>query len=154
MNAAVAPASLTVRRTIAASAEELFDAWLDPAALSLWMVPAGVRRSSARLEARVGGRYEILMDTDEGSCIPHTGEYRVLNRPRQLAFTWHSPHTGGRDTLVTVDFIATGARTEVVITHEQLPDHERASHDRGWSSALVKLQERYAKPASQGGGTD
>lgn len=141
MNAAIAPAALTVRRTISASPEELFDAWLDPVALSLWFLPSGVRRSTATLDARVGGRYEIMMETDAGITVPHTGEYRVIDRPRQLAFTWHSPHTGGRDTLVTVDFLSAGPRTEVVVTHEQLPADQFAGHERGWSSALASLQQ-------------
>ena len=51
--------------------------------------------------------------------------------------TWHSKFAD--DTLVTVDFLPRDRRTEVVITHEKLPEAELASHDRGWTSALEKL---------------
>lgn len=138
MNVAVAPAILVVRRTIPATAEELFDAWLDPQALAVWMRPGTIRRTTARVDARVGGRYEIVMEADDRS-IPHTGEYRLLDRPRRLVFTWHSPHTGGRDTLVTVDFQPVAQHTEVVITHEWLPDAELEGHRRGWTGALDML---------------
>ena len=140
MNAAVdnklSPAAVIVRRTIAASAEDLFDAWLDTEALVAWMRPGSIRRTEARVEPRVGGEYEILMHADSG-VIPHRGVYRIIDRPRRLAFTWNSKFA--ENTLVTVDFLTRGAHTEVVITHEQLADEERDSHNRGWTSALEKL---------------
>ena len=136
MNAAISSAAVVVRRTIAASAEDLFDAWLDPEALVEWMRPGTIRRTEARTDPRVGGQYEILMHADSG-VIPHRGEYRVIDRPKRLVFTWNSKFAD--NTLVTVDFLARDQRTEVVITHERLPEAEFASHDRGWTSALEKL---------------
>lgn len=144
MNAAIinTPAAVVVRRTIAASAEDLFDAWLDPEALAIWMRPGTIRKTTAKVEARVGGRYEILMQGE--SDYPHTGEYRVIDRPRRLVFTWISQGTAQRESLVTVDFLRAGKQTEVVITHEQLPDDQRDSHTRGWTSALEKLGSYHA----------
>jgi uncharacterized protein YndB with AHSA1/START domain len=87
-----------------------------------------------------------VMHVDSGT-VPHRGEYRAIERPRRLAFTWESPHTGGRATLVTVDFVARDARTEIIITHEQLPEEKMQGHTNGWTSALEKLEGRYgAKP--------
>ena len=140
MNAVVAPAVLVVRRTIAASAEELFDAWLDPEALALWMRPGDIRSTVAVVDARVGGRYEIVMKGDENT-YPHTGIYQVINRPRRLVFTWNSRGTQEKDSLVTVDFLPRGAATEVVITHERLPGDSVTAHNRGWTSALEKLDD-------------
>jgi uncharacterized protein YndB with AHSA1/START domain len=142
MSAALAPATVVVRRTIAASAEDLFDAWLDPEALAIWMRPGGIKKTVAKVDARVGGRYEIVMQGD--ATFPHTGEYRVIDRPRQLVFTWISSGTEHHESLVTVDFVSAGKRTEVVVTHEQLPSSQRTSHTNGWSSALEHLDEHYA----------
>jgi uncharacterized protein YndB with AHSA1/START domain len=146
MNAAIAPAALVVRRTIAASPEVLFDAWLDPIALATWMRPGSTHATLATVDARVGGRYEIIMRVDSGP-IPHRGEYRSIERPRRLAFTWESPHTGGRASLVTVDFVPRDGRTEVVITHEQLPEEKVQAHNNGWTSALEKLDGQYGAKA-------
>ena len=141
MNAALhASAAVVVRRTIRASAEVLFDAFLDPYALSEWMRPGSIRSAVATVEPHVGGRYEVIMQAESGP-IPHTGVYRLIDRPRRLVFTWHSPNTGDNETLVTVDFVADGERTEVVVTHELLPEAAKPSHSRGWTSGLEHLDE-------------
>jgi uncharacterized protein YndB with AHSA1/START domain len=142
MNAAIAPAAVVVRRTIAASPEVLFDAWLDPIALATWMRPGSTHNTQATVDARVGGSYEIVMHIESGT-VPHRGVYRAIERPRRLAFTWESPHTGEHPTLVTVDFVPRDGRTEVIITHEQLPEAKMQGHTNGWTSALEKLEVRY-----------
>ena len=144
MSNALASAAVVVRRTIAASAEDIFDCWLDPEALAAWMRPGTIRSTVAKVEPRVGGRYEILMQGEEGA-IPHSGEYRVIDRPRRLVFTWHSPYAGPAATLVTVDLLRDGTGTEVVVTHEQLPAEARESHSRGWTSGLEHLDEACQK---------
>ncbi len=138
---AAAPVTVVVRRTIAASAAELFDAWLDPQALAIWMRPTGIRRTTATTDARVGGRYEILMEGEQ-TTHPHHGVYRLIDRPRRLVFTWISNATDSRETLVTVDFQPQGELTEVVVTHERLSDEASASHTEGWTSALARLADR------------
>src|SRR6185295_6188232 len=66
MNAAHASATVVVRRTIAASAEDLFDAWLDPEALATWLRPGPVRSTVAKVEPYEGGSYEITMSGRSG----------------------------------------------------------------------------------------
>ena len=146
MNAvhSLAAAAVVVRRTIAASAEDLFDAFLDPEALAAWMRPGTIRSTIAQVEPRVGGRYEITMQGESGP-LPHTGVYRVIDRPKRLVFTWHSIGTEHKETLVTVDFIRLGQRTEVVVTHEQLPESALPSHHKGWTSGLEHLDEACQK---------
>jgi len=140
MNASLASAAVVVRRTIAAPPEDLFDAFLDPEALAAWMRPNAVRSTVAQVEPRVGGRYHIIMNSDSGP-LPHTGVYRVIDRPKRLVFTWHSRGTDQKETLVTVDFLKAGAKTEVVVTHEMLPESARPSHAKGWTSGLEHLDE-------------
>jgi hypothetical protein len=41
-------------------------------------------------------------------------------------------------------------RTEVVVTHEQLPEEARAAHTRGWTSGLQQLDETCARGKSPG----
>ena len=137
MNASVAPTAVVVRRTIAASPEELFDAWLDPEALAIWMRPGAIQRNDATVDARVGGRYEFVMRS-ETSIYPTQGTYVAIDRPRRLVFTW-GPGSGAFDSLVTVEFLPLGDRTEVVLTHEKLPEDMREPHRNGWTSGIERL---------------
>ena len=139
MNAALASTAVVVRRTIAASAEELFDAWLDPHALATWMRP-GTVRSVAKVEPHEGGSYEITMFGQSGPIV-HRGVYRQIDRPKRLVFTWASPGTELRDTLVTVDFMPVDTLTEVVVTHEELPESAKPSHRNGWTRGLENLEQ-------------
>jgi len=129
---------LTVRRDIEATAEELFDAWLDPASLSEWMSPGDITHAAVKVDAREGGAFEIVMRNSCGT-IPHSGTYRVIDRPQRLVFTWVSPHTGPNETVVTVEFKAGKRSTEVVITHEQLPAQAVQGHTKGWTDILEKF---------------
>jgi uncharacterized protein YndB with AHSA1/START domain len=80
-----------------------------------------------------------------GSPLRHHGEYRTIERNRKLVFTWYSDATHRNETLVTVEFNAAIAGTEIVLTHERLPDHEAScSHTQGWTQALGLLEKLLA----------
>ena len=140
----LASAAVVVRRVIAASAEDLFDAWLDPEALAQWMRPGTISSTVARVEPRVGGAYEITMQGQPGPIV-HKGVYRAIERPKRLVFTWISGPTENKETLVTVDFVRVDKRTEVIVTHEQLPESAMPSHRNGWTSGLQHLDEACQK---------
>lgn len=150
MNAVSHVPTVTVRREIAASAEELFDAWLDPESLAVWMRPGDTMRSTIKVDARVGGAFEIVMHTPRGP-IAHTGTYQAIERPRRLVFTWNSPYAHNIDSLVTVEFRPVRGVTEIVLTHERLPSAEAAAaHTGGWTDILVLIGEVYGKRRSTG----
>ena len=132
--------TVIVRREIAAPAEELFDAWLDAQSLGSWLRPTGIRETRAETDPRVGGTFRIVMVDDESS-IEHTGTYREIERPRRLVFTWSSPSTRFRDSIVTVTFEpSSNSSTRVEVHQVGLPDEEaRVGHHAGWSDALREL---------------
>ena len=142
---------VTVQRKIDASADDLFAAWLDPASLAMWMRPGDITHSTATVDPKVGGTFEIVMYSPEGSRV-HSGTYRVIDRPRRLVFTWISPGTKQTETLVMVEFRVDGRTTEVVLTHEQLPDDSAVlPHTMGWTRILelLSLQPSWHEPADR-----
>ncbi len=69
------PPRAYVKRSIRASAREIFDVWTDPAAIAQWMTPSGT--ASGEVDLCVGGRFRLVM-ADEHLRIEHTGEYQVI----------------------------------------------------------------------------
>lgn len=132
--------TITVRRTIPATPEELFDAWLDAESLAEFMRPGTEKRTTATCDPRVGGKFEIIMRVGKEE-YPHRGEFRVIERPVKLVFTWLSKATRFNESVVTVEFHKRGKQTEVVLTHTGLPPEAEGDHTKGWSEILEHLQE-------------
>ena len=129
-----APGSLVVKKQIAASCEEVFDAWTDPMSLMEFMKPGGMQRVDAQVDARVGGKFRIDM-VGAASTTVHTGEYLAIDRPRLLKFTWISKHTDNRPSVVTIELTPRGAaKCELVLTHTGLPESQVKAHTDGWTA--------------------
>lgn len=133
-------------RVIPAAAEELFDAWLDPEAMAAFLSPLeGVSTRVAHVDARVGGGYALTMHMGE-TVIPIEGEYRVVERPARLAFTWLSDRTLP-GSLVTLTFERLAEEsTRMTLRHVGFPDEEtREDHARGWARIAEELSSSIAK---------
>jgi uncharacterized protein YndB with AHSA1/START domain len=132
------PPRAHLRRLVRAPAADVFGAWTDPAVMALWLSPVG--SATASVDLRIGGRFQLVM-ADEHLSIEHTGEYRVIEPPRLLVFTWRSEFTGMRDTLVTVRLTEhRPGETELELTHEFSTDAEASSHAGGWGQILHRLE--------------
>jgi uncharacterized protein YndB with AHSA1/START domain len=132
--------SLTVQREIAAAADTLFDAWLDAERLGTWLRPRVISETRAETDPREGGKFRIVMVRD-GSDVLHHGTYLEIDRPSRLVFTWSSPATDHRDSVVTVTFESLESGSTIVEIHQVgLPDEEsRAGHTEGWTDILAGL---------------
>jgi uncharacterized protein YndB with AHSA1/START domain len=140
MNAAGdAGETLVVRRVIPVPRERVFAAWLDPKSLSQWMHPGGSTHATAEVDAKVGGKFRIVM-IEGPKRYEHTGEYLAIDPPKRLEFTWISDATDHRPTIVTIEFLERDRGTELVLTHRQLPPKQVESHRRGWSDILQLLE--------------
>jgi uncharacterized protein YndB with AHSA1/START domain len=133
-------ATLVVRRRINATREKLFAAWTEPALLMRWWGPQGVACPAAEIDLRVGGSYRIANQFPDGKVIWIVGIFEVIEPPHRLTYTWKLESQDGPVERVTVSFEAHGAATEVVVTHERIPDEAaRTSHERGWIGCLDSL---------------
>ena len=132
--------TLVVRKTIRASAERLFTAWTDPAQLKLWWGPRGVRCTGAEVDLRIGGRYCIANQFPDGKILWITGTFESIEAPRKLVYTWQLEAQADTFERVTVQFEQRGDETEVIVTHELIPNETlRDMHQQGWIGCLDGL---------------
>lgn len=138
--------SLEVRQFVPGTPTAVFDAWVAPELLTRWFSPSADYAVVVHLvDARVGGRYRIEMRHPNGASHVATGEYRELERPGRLAFTWKWEGTPMDDTMVEVVLRPRGRGTEVVLTHTRFATaDERDQHRDGWTGCLARLAESMA----------
>jgi uncharacterized protein YndB with AHSA1/START domain len=137
-----------IDRRFAAPPQALYDAWTQPDLLMRWWGPRGVTAVAAELDVRAGGRYAITMQPAVGEPFVVAGEYREVDPPNRIVKTWR--YSGARVTnavagVVTVEFVAEGHETRIVLTQEfdeEPPD--LAGRDKGWRSSLDRLHELLA----------
>lgn len=95
----------------------------------------------AEVDFRIGGSFLVRMHGPNRD-YDHTGEYKLIDPPSKLVFTWISDATDHPPTLVTLDFLERGNDTELVLTHERFPKTEVVpDHVRGWTEIVARLAE-------------
>jgi uncharacterized protein YndB with AHSA1/START domain len=131
---------LLVRRTIHATPERIFEAWTQPEQLCAWWGPRPVTCSAAEVDLRVGGQYRIVNALPDGKTVTIQGEFREIEPPSKLVYTWRMGQGVEESSLVTVRFERHGDATEVTIAHDQiLSEPVRDSHEQGWNGCLDGL---------------
>jgi len=134
------PGAPVLRRTVAATPEDVFAAFTDPATMQRWMGPGDVACIAVEANAVAGGRYRIHMRSEHGDHVAF-GEYSEVVPGRRLVFTWSWASGSVRNTRVTVRFTPAPDGTEIELVHEKLPEQDAADkHATGWSASLDKLR--------------
>lgn len=126
--------------TIDAPAERVFEALTNPEQRKQWWGSEG-RFQTAHVESdlRVGGKWK-MSGTGFGRPFTVIGEYRAIERPRMLAFTWlPSWQADSSETLVRFDLSETDGVTTVRVTHSGLTPEGAEAH-KGWAQILAWLR--------------
>ena len=132
-------ATVRVKHRFTASAERVFDAWLDPAKARrfLFATPTG-QMVRAEIDPRVGGLYTFT-DRRDGEDVDHTGEYLEIDRPRRLVFTFMVPKYSSVVTRVSIDIVPLESGCELILTHEGVLKEYEEGSTQGWSRILATL---------------
>jgi uncharacterized protein YndB with AHSA1/START domain len=136
--------TLDIKRVLRAAPPVVFGAFSDSSALARWWGPKGFTTPSLEFQPCVGESYRIEMQPPEGDHFYLTGEFREVDAPARLAYTfvWEDPNPDDVETLVALSFRHLGESTEVAFTQGPFKTEERrALHRDGWTDSFDKLEQ-------------
>jgi uncharacterized protein YndB with AHSA1/START domain len=128
--------------TIKASAERLFEALTNPEQrVKWWGLKGRFETTEMESDLRVGGRWAMRGNGMGGKPFNVVGEYRIVERPRVLAFTWLPDwDEEATETLVRFDLDEQGGVTTVRLTHSGFKAEGSRARHQGWPQILSWLQ--------------
>ncbi|QYO66531.1 SRPBCC domain-containing protein [Leptolyngbya sp. 7M] len=138
-------ANLSLERIFDAPIDLLFEVWTEPKHLVNWWGPNDFTLPHCDVDFRVGGKYRFCMRSPEGEDHWVTGEYKIIDEPSSLAFTWIREDTSGNalcDTLVSISLEQYNGGTRLILEHtgfDSVP--YRDEHISGWGACLDRLIE-------------
>ena len=157
------PGSTRTSRVIDAPRDIIYRAFIDPAALELWMAPDEMTGTVHAHDGRVGGGYTMSLTYSESEPGQpgkssdredrYTARFDELSPPGRIVevitFDTTDPAFAGEMTM-TVTLAETNGGTEVTILFENIPPGIRPEdNDAGTRSSLAKLA-RYVERRPDG----
>jgi uncharacterized protein YndB with AHSA1/START domain len=127
-----------MERIFDAPQQVVFDYFTVPELLKTWWGPGGTTMEGGEIDLRIGGAFRWYMRTPNGLMAYLYGTIKTLDPPKRIAMT-HKWQGAEEETLVTLEFIAMGDKTKVLLTQEGISD----------GSTLRMLKEGWAEPLEQ-----
>ena len=133
--------SVAIVRKLKASPRAVWRALTQPERLKRWMGPSNeFQVLVAETEVRVGGGYHIVTKSPDGEEHDVSGVYREVETYRKLIFTWAWKTTPEGESLVTMELVAAGDGSELLLKHEGFADKEsRDRHEKEWTRRMRRL---------------
>ena len=131
------------KRVLPATPPEVFRLFADPDELAKWWGPAGFSVPSLDFNPAVDSSYRIKMQPPEGDAFYLTGEFREVDPPTRLSFTfvWEPPDPDDVETLVELSFRGADDATEVDFKQGTFKTEERRElHRSGWGDSFEKVE--------------
>jgi uncharacterized protein YndB with AHSA1/START domain len=134
--------TVKLHRVLRAQPDRIYRAFLDADAMAKWLPPYGFTCKVHRLDAQVGGIYEMsFVNFGTGQRHSFGGEYRELVPFERIRYTdrFDDPNLPGEMiTTVTLRKVSTG--TEINVTQEGIPDVIPLEMCYlGWQESLAQL---------------
>ena len=142
MTAASDELTLQLERVLPLPRAVVFRAFSSAHELAQWWGPEGFTAPTVDFEPRVGARYRIEMQPPEGDRFYLSGEFREVDPPARLAFTfaWEEPDPDDVENLVELSFRDLGDSTEIGLIQGPFKTEPRCElHRNGWTESFDRL---------------
>jgi uncharacterized protein YndB with AHSA1/START domain len=128
--------------TIDAPAERVFDAFTSPSERQTWWSVSGrFQATAADSDLRPGGKWSMRGMRADGQPFIVKGEYRIVQRPSLLEFTWLPDwQDDATESVVRLELEETHGVTHVRLIHSGLTTATSRSSHRGWPQILGLLK--------------
>lgn len=135
--------AVRVETFISAPPERVFQALTDPKQVVQWWGQGGLYRTTeSRVDLRPGGSWRSAGVNAEGERFHVEGEYREVDIPKLIVYTWRKSWMPHVETVVRIELTPEGSGTRVLVQHSGfagIPDAAR-DHGNGWMRVLGWMQ--------------
>jgi uncharacterized protein YndB with AHSA1/START domain len=140
---------LKVERLIAATPEEVFDAYTDPVAQKIWFNLLGDPMIvENEVDLRVGGKWVSAWGYTPDEMFRETNVFEVVDRPHRLVSNsiGSSPDGQSVETRVEITFHEQDGKTLMTVFQTGFPDEDLRDFfaNTGWVGAFDRLEEYFA----------
>jgi uncharacterized protein YndB with AHSA1/START domain len=134
--------AITQEIEIRRPAERIFDALIRPEELLKWWRAAGkFEVTKVESDLRPGGKWRMhVHSASRNAVLTVAGEYRAIERPHLLAFTWIREQEDKTETLVEWSLEETDGVTRVRVTHSGLNTEALRDRNSGWPLIVTLLK--------------
>jgi uncharacterized protein YndB with AHSA1/START domain len=135
--------TLRITSVLSAPPPRVFRALTAPDELATWWGPNGFTAPMIDFHPRVGGGYRIAMQPPEGDLFHLFGEFREVDPPVRLAYTfcWDPPDPDDRDTLVELSLAEAAGGTQLTLVQGEFATPQRLElHEQGWTESFERLR--------------
>ena len=139
--------ALRLKRELPFPRSVVYGAVTEPARLARWWGPRGFSVPAVEFDPRPGAGYRIAMQPPDGDPFVLSGEFREVDPPSRLAFTfrWDPPDPDDRETIAALSFIESAQGTELQLVQGEFATQGRlALHEDGWTESFDRLEQLLA----------
>ncbi|HMK19804.1 MAG TPA: SRPBCC domain-containing protein [Chitinophagaceae bacterium] len=124
-----------------ATREKVWKAWTEPGLILQWfgsdLNGKGLR---AKMNVEQGGSYEITFKDGDGTEHTCMGKYLIVEKPKQLSFTWEWKNEPGVESVVNILLESINDSTAMIFEHKNLGTASAHNYLAGWKATFLKLE--------------
>ena len=139
---------LTLTRVFDAPRALVFKVWTDPYHVAQWWGPHGFAIPVSKVDARVGGIFEVHMQGNDGTILPSVGTFHEVVPPERIVFNSDLEDCKGNKLLEVINTITLEEENgktrmtlhiKVIRAVPEVAD-KLGSMEQGWTESLERLE--------------